>query len=77
MPPKTKTFRDVQDAFKRLEKYHGIDPILASERLHDIKKFAGLGPADNALIDFTGNVYDPVTLERLGSLTEGGARRIP
>jgi hypothetical protein len=31
------------------------------------------GPADNVLFDLSGGVYDPETLESLGSLTEGGA----
>jgi hypothetical protein len=56
----------------RLEQYHGIDPILASERLHAIQEAFGLGSADNILFDRTGNVFDGVTGEYLGSLTEGG-----
>jgi len=31
---------------------------------------AGRGPADNVLFDLTGGVYDPKTLEWIGSLTE-------
>jgi RHS repeat-associated protein len=61
--------------YKHLEKNHGIDPVDASKRLHDIKKNAGRGPADNVLLDLTGGVYDPKTGDRLGSLTEGGSRR--
>jgi hypothetical protein len=34
------------------------------------------GPADNVIFDMTGNVYDPVTKEWLGSLTQGGAKTI-
>ena len=56
----------------RLARYHGIDPVLASERLHEIKEAAGLGPADNVLFDRTGNVFDRVSGDLLGSLTEGG-----
>jgi RHS repeat-associated protein len=56
----------------RLEQYHGIGRSLASDRLHAIKEAAGLGPADNVLFDRTGNVYDSVTGEWLGSLSEGG-----
>jgi RHS repeat-associated protein len=59
---------------RRLERYHGIDRALASERLHEIKAATGRGPADNVLFDLTGNVYDPVTRESLGSLTAGGAQ---
>ncbi len=76
LPSNARTFQKVKDASKQLEDYHGIDPILASERLHQIKTIERLGPADNVLIDMTGNVYHPVTLEWLGSLTEGGARVI-
>jgi hypothetical protein len=35
-----------RDAFKHLEKYHGVNPVVASERLHAIKDANGLGPAD-------------------------------
>jgi RHS repeat-associated protein len=59
-----------RDAFKHLEKYSGVDPIVASERLHQIKEAAGLGPADNAIIGRTGDVYNPYTGERIGSLTQ-------
>jgi hypothetical protein len=63
--------------FKRLWDKHRIDEIDASERLHEIKRKAGLGPADHPPIDRTGNVYsptgyqDPETRELLGSLTTG------
>jgi RHS repeat-associated protein len=60
-----------RDAFKHLAKYHGIDPTVASERLHQIKQSAGLGAADNVVIGRTGDVYNPYTGERIGSLTEG------
>jgi hypothetical protein len=61
--------------FRNLDKYHGIDSILASDRLHLIKDQNGLGAADNVIFDMTGNVYHPVTGENLGTLTMGGARR--
>jgi hypothetical protein len=41
---------------------------------HKIKQENGLGGADNVILDYTGNVYSPKTLELLGSLTEGGAK---
>jgi len=74
LPSNARTFQKVKDAYKHLDDFHGIDSTLASERLHQIKAIEGLGPADNVLIDMTGNVYHSVTLEWLGSLTEGGAR---
>jgi hypothetical protein len=63
------------ELFRRLERFHGINPYLASDRLHELKKKLGFSPDDNVIFDFTGNVYDPGSLERLGSLCEGGARR--
>jgi len=67
---------DFDTVAKHLQKHHGIDPKLASQRLHDIKKATGRGGADNVIFDMTGNVFDPKTGERLGSLTEGGAKII-
>jgi hypothetical protein len=64
-------------AFARLKRFHGIDEELASERLHAIKKRLGYAPNDNVILDFTGNVYDPHTLDWIGSLTEGGAKQCP
>ena len=58
--------------FGRLQKYHGISPEIASERLHAIKEAAGRGGAANVAFDLTGNVYDPDSGEWLGSLTQGG-----
>lgn len=55
--------------------YHGIDPVLASERLHNLKDKCGYGADDNVIFDFCGGVYDPETLDWIGSLTEGGAQR--
>jgi RHS repeat-associated protein len=60
------------EVFGRLEENHGIKRADASQRLHRIKKDAGRRGADNVEFDLTGNVYDPVTGEWLGSLTEGG-----
>jgi hypothetical protein len=59
-----------RDAFKHLQQFHGIDPNVASERLHRIKDGAGLGGADNVVIGRTGDVYNAQTGERIGSLTQ-------
>jgi len=72
LPSNARTFKIAKEAFKWLEKYHGISEVLSSERLHNIKASAGLGPADNVLIDRTGGVWNHITREYLGSLTEGG-----
>ena len=62
------------EIYRRLKQFHGIDPALASERLHAIKSANGFGAADNVVLDLTGNVYNPATGEWLGSLTAGGAK---
>ncbi len=59
-----------QQAYKHLQKYHGVDPTVASNRLHKIKQQAGLGAADDVAIGRTGDVYNAATGERLGSLTD-------
>lgn len=67
-----------EQAFKHLEKYSGLDPKVASNRLHKLKDAGGLGPADDVIIGRTGDVYNPITGERLGSLTDkslGGFKR--
>jgi hypothetical protein len=75
------TAEGVQELYRHLDRYHGIDPIDASECLHEIKAENGYGADDNVAFDRTGNVYapkgahDPDTREWLGSLTERGARR--
>ena len=69
LPHNAKTYTDVDEVFRRLELYQRVDPNVASERLHQIKKAAGRGPDDNVIFDATGNVYDPVTREWLGYLT--------
>ena len=58
------------DAFRHLRKNHGIDPNDASARLHKLKKMFGLAPDDDMVIGKTGDVYNEVTGERLGSLTD-------
>ena len=64
-----------QDAFAHLKKYHGLDPNTASNRLHVIKKDAGLGAADDVVIGRTGDVYDARTGELLDTLTNPGLGR--
>jgi RHS repeat-associated protein len=71
LPGNARTTIDPQEVYRRLEKFHGIDPAKAGDRLHDIKKSANLGPADNVVFDLTGNVYDKGG-NWLGSLTAGG-----
>lgn len=63
---------EIDEVYRRLRKYHGIDEHLARNRLHQLKEREGRNPADRLLFDLTGNVYDPETREWLGSLTEGG-----
>ena len=58
-----------KEAFKHLNKYHGVDPKEASKLLHDIKKANGFSPADNMVIGKSGDVYHPGTGEWLGTLT--------
>ena len=72
LPARARTYGDFDEAAAHLERFHGIDPRVASARLHAIKDEFGLSGADHVLIDRTGNVYDPVTREWLGSLTQGG-----
>ncbi len=48
----------------------GISRGEVGERLHDIKRRAGLGPTDDVAIGKTGDVYDERTGERIGSLTQ-------
>jgi hypothetical protein len=64
----------INELFRRLERYHGISPVIAGERIHRLKRQLGRGAADNLLFDLTGNAYDPDTLEHVGSLTEEGAK---
>jgi len=71
-----RTTRDVEQVFRHLEKYHGIDRWLASDRLHDIKLKNGLPNDTDLIFAMIGNVYSPTTLELLGSMTEGGAKLI-
>ncbi|WP_424951780.1 hypothetical protein [Deinococcus sp.] len=78
LPPSAKIYKSesaMQDLFARLEKFNGIDPKLASERLHKLKLQNGFGGADNVVVDATGNVFNPKTGEAMGSLTQGGAKK--
>jgi hypothetical protein len=74
LPEHAKVFTVAAALYDHLAENHGISPALASERLHYIKNRLGYGAADNVLFDHTGNLYDPVTRQWLGSLTEGGAK---
>lgn len=76
LPSNARSTTNVSEIFRRLERYNGIDPRLASERLHQIKAVTGRGPDDNVLFDLSGGVYDPINRTWLGSLTEGGASRV-
>jgi len=70
--------RAAEEAYRHLERFHGLDPNIASNRLHILKESAGLRPADDVLIGRTGDVYNAQTGERLGSLTDthlGGNKR--
>lgn len=74
LPSNARSTSSFSEASQHLSKNHGIDPKLASERLHQIKQSTGRGGADNVIFDRTGGVYDPNTRLWLGSLTEGGAK---
>lgn len=60
-------------AYAHLERFHGIERLMATRRLHRMKQSSGLGATANVVIGRTGDVYDEVTGERLGSLTDPGA----
>jgi hypothetical protein len=60
------------EAYKHLEKFHGVDPNDASLRLHKLKEAGGLRPNDDVVIGATGDVYNARTGDRLGSLTDRG-----
>ncbi len=59
-------------AFAHLEKFSGLDPKVASNRLHVLKIKSGLGPAADVAIGRTGDVYDAVSGDLLGNLTDPG-----
>jgi hypothetical protein len=59
-----------QRAFDHLERFHGLDPHVASNRLHTLKQSGGLGAADDVIIGRTGDVYDARTGDWLGTLTD-------
>jgi hypothetical protein len=64
-------------AVKHLQTHHGVSPADAGHRLHRLKEQGGLGPADDVTIGRTGDVYNAVTGERLGTLTDKSLRRAP
>jgi hypothetical protein len=76
LPANARATGSFNEIARRLGKNHGIDRGTASQRLHKIKAAEGRGPADNVIFELTGNVYDPTTGAYLGSLTQGGARRV-
>ena len=57
-----------------LERFHGITRNLASKRLHKFKEINGVGGADNVIFDYSGGVYNPYSLDPMGTLTMGGAK---
>jgi len=59
-----------EQAYEHLEEYHGLDPKVASNRLHILKQHGGLGAADDVIIGRTGDVYNAKTGENLGNLTD-------
>lgn len=59
-----------KDAFEHLAENHGLDPTVASHRLHVLKTLGGMGPADDVVIGKTGDVYNAATGEHLGTLTD-------
>ncbi len=56
-------------AYRHLQRYHGVDPGEASDRLHAIKQRHGLGAAERVVIEKTGGVLPESSGELLGSLT--------
>jgi hypothetical protein len=60
-------------AYAHLRDYHGVPPGTASDRLHRIKQRSGLSPIASVAIGRTGDVYDEMTGEHLGSLTDPAA----
>ncbi len=74
LPDDYKPIKNWDEVTRRLKEYHGIDPKLASERLHAIKE--GITGNPDVIFDKTGGVYHANTRELLGYLTEGGAKAI-
>ncbi len=74
LPNDAKLSRDKDDIFKNLDQNHGISNDIASERLHKLKEANGLRGDEDVIIDRTGNVFNSHTGEKMGSLTEGGAK---
>jgi RHS repeat-associated protein len=60
-------------AYKHLKDHHGIDPNVASVRLHNINERNQMNANDDVAIGRTGDVYDPNTGEWLGSLTNSAS----
>jgi len=60
-------------AYEHLHDYHGISLGAATDRLHRIKQRSGLSPMASVVIGRTGDVYDEMNGEYLGSLTDPAA----
>jgi hypothetical protein len=58
--------------YDHLQRNHGIEPPVASNRLHRIKDQNGFPANFELLFHVTGNVYRKDTREYVGSLTQGG-----
>ena len=72
LPAAARTTTDEQYIFQRLYQNNDIDPTTSSTRLHEIKAENGLAGDENVTFDLSGGVYDTMTGEYLGSLTQGG-----
>ena len=68
LPSNARTTTDFDEVSRRLNQYHGVDPSVASDRLHAIKRGLGMGGADNVIFDLTGNVYTQ-SRQYIGTLT--------
>ena len=47
---------DIDEVYRRLTKYHGVEKHVARQRLHELKAREGRPPDDELLFDLTGNV---------------------
>lgn len=65
---------EIRRLYRHLTEFHGISAEVASERIHEIKEKLGFAADYNLIFGQTGDVYDPVTLEWIGSLTVGGKK---
>jgi hypothetical protein len=73
IPIPGRPFRDKdapRKSFQHLRIEHGVDENVTSNRFHKIKEKALLGPADEVVIGRTGDAYNALRGERIGSLTD-------